>query len=569
MADHDRVWFARETVRQLVKAQKMCRLYGRRHAHAASALTALGGLVRSFNKLHDTLALEIRKEGLFVGNDAVLDEGSRDGNLAITLYAGGVRALAFLEGVTDEELGRFLGVLAAPPEEDLSALLAREDLPHIHAICLDELTEGWEIPENLSEAAQKKIDMLNLRAQELIDEIEKRRLFGAGNTTFELSDTAAELALVEKVGAQGSFDGSVSDVGFVGVPTEILEELRTELRKTGPDDVTKALVEVALDALVLAPDELPAESVRWFLETATRGALARRELSLVAWLAERFAKELQARTSPALVPARSRLAAVLEPVISSMGDSESVDQLVDALTGEVVTGAAAFCRVATVLGPRGVSAAVTAYIKTTNKEVREALNSFIALNADKNPNELGRLCAGSVPVETAKWALFTASKHLRGPLAEGLFAQALQHPEPAVSSYANFLWRTNTPAGRLRAFMDALDAADPAERIRAAENIARSGDFMALEALKKIVDEASFLDRTPEEKRAILAAVVAIGGASSTDFLRRQTERATGLFRRRAGAEVREAAEKLLDGLKKRPAGGPGAEPPHRDGGGA
>ena len=97
--------------------------------------------------------------------------------------------------------------------------------------------------------------------------------------------------------------------------------------------------------------------------------------------------------------------------------------------------------------------------------------------------------------------------------------------------------------------------------MRAAETIAKSGDKNAYETLKKLIDEPAFLARSAEEKRAFLAAVAAIGGTGAKDFLRKQTERPTGVFRRRAGAEVREEAEKLLRNLTATPAPRP-APPP-------
>ncbi|MEZ0230989.1 MAG: HEAT repeat domain-containing protein, partial [Planctomycetota bacterium] len=275
---------------------------------------------------------------------------------------------------------------------------------------------------------------------------------------------------------------------------------------------------------------------------------------------ERFEKELAARTSRELAAQRQRIVTTLEPIVEALGAPEAIARLADAVAGEGATGTpAAFVRCASFMGRHGVTAAVSAYLKATTDELRSTLNQFLAANAERNPGELTRLCAATVSVETAKWALFTASKHLRGPLAESLFAQGLQHPEAAVRDYANFLWRTHTPAGRMRAFLDTLDVPDVGERVRAAEAIGRSKDYAALDPLKKLVDDPKFLDRTAEEKRAILGAIAAIGGTDSAGFLMRQTDRQTGLFRRRAGAEVRDAAAKLLEGLKRPPPTGPGA----------
>lgn len=84
------------------------------------------------------------------------------------------------------------------------------------------------------------------------------------------------------------------------------------------------------------------------------------------------------------------------------------------------------------------------------------------------------------------------------------------------------------------------------ERIRAVNALARARDQDALPALMKLVDDPSFLSRPPEEMKAFLAAISAIGGSQTIHFFEKQSERPTGIFRIRAGSEVREQAKDLL-----------------------
>jgi hypothetical protein len=534
----ERVWHAREVVRLLLKSHKMRKLYGPGHAYSVGAVQELGGSIRSFARLHHLLRFEVTRDALVFEAERVYEEPHRDANIAFGIHLGGVRSIAFKEGLADEELSAFLEVLSDRGEEkDISAVLWERDFQGIECVCLDVLAEGWDAPEDLSPGALARLAEMNAHADRIIERLEARRLLGEGGAVYEPTDTGAEL---EKLAAIQVTDveGDPGEI-LVQLGQERLPGLQAEVQTFDYGALLRALVEVALDGLALRPRAIGVEGAAWLLAEAPAAALRRNDLRLVAGLVERY---VQVR--PVAAPAAS---SAIDQALAALATKERVEALV-ALGTSAGALAGPLTQVLRYLGDVGLAAAVTAYLGATGREVRDALSRFLAEHVVGVTSQLERLLAPDVPAETARWALFLVSKS-SAAANEALYDLGRQHPAPVVSDYALFLWRTHTSRGRQAAFLDALSGADVQERVRAANTLARSRDPEALLPLKQLIDDASFVGRTPEEKRALLAAVAAIAGAGATEFLRKQSRRQTGFFRARAGTEIREAALDVLKAL--------------------
>lgn len=535
----ERLWHAREVVRLLLKSHKMRRLYAAGHAHSQAAIQELGGSIRSYVRMHHLLRFDVTRDALVFEEERVYEEPNREANIAFGIFLGGVRSIAFREGLGDADLAAFLGILVDRGEEkDISAVLWERDFEGIECVCLDVLAEGWDAPEDLSSAALKRLAEMNAHADRIIERLEGQRLLGEGGAIYEATDTGAEfdkLAAVQVDDADAS--GDLGDI-LVQMGQERLRELQAQVQTFDYGALVRGLVEVALDGLALRPRAIGPASATWLIAEAPAAALRRNDLRLVAELIERYA---QAR--PAAAPAASR---AIDQAFLELTIKERVDAIVAlGMSGGALSNS--FVQVLRFMGDVGVGAAVTAYLGATVREVRDALSRFLAEHVVGAPGQLERLLAPGVPAETARWALFLVSKGKNAAGNEALYDLGRQHPAPVVSEYALFLWRTHTPRGRQAAFLEALSGADVQERVRAANTLARSRDPEALQPLKQLIDDPSFVGRTPEEKRAFMAAVAAIAGAGATEFLRKQSRRQTGIFRARAGNEIREAA---LDVLK-------------------
>ncbi len=244
------------------------------------------------------------------------------------------------------------------------------------------------------------------------------------------------------------------------------------------------------------------------------------------------------------------VAAALNSVIGGLSSRDGIEKLIAIGTsGTSEGGPEAFVAVLEALGPAGVQAALQAHGRTSSKELRDALNTFLTENVGAFPETLKPLVDRNATAETAKWALFLVSKSVKGSAAEPLLDAGKHHPASAVSEYATFLWKTATPRGRLTAFLDSIDKNDVAERIRAVDALGKAKDAEALPVLVKLVDDPSFLSRPPEEMKAFLGAISEIGGPQMITFFEKQSERSSGIFKIRAGNEIREQAKTLLQQL--------------------
>lgn len=547
-ADQERVWLAREVMRLLIKAVKTAKLYEPRHAHVLAAREELFSRLRSYLKLHDTLRLEVTKDSFLLETERLYDEPSREQNLAFRLYVGGVREIAIHSRATDAELDSLFAVLGSRSEEkDVHTQLFEAGFQGIEYVCLDELAEGWEAPENLSRESLEKIAEMNRYAEQVIDALAKRQALTAGQFEHELSDSGVELEILDEVPDEKTDDDddeTDADELFQ-VPKEAVAAIRDEARATGVDDLLLRVLEIVLDGLALDPEAIGEDGGRWFIEEAPRLALRRRNMRMLATLLERFDRELE--------QGDQRAGVAIQKVFEELSHPESLETITAHALAGASGGPASLCQILARMGSPGVDAAVAAYLRTSASELREALKKHIGDHADENPEALRPLIESGVTwAETARWALFLVSKRVHGPAADGLIEAGTKHPDKKVSEYASFLWRTSTSKGRLRAFMDALDSKDVAERVRAADQLAKAKDPEAIEHLKKLIEDSSFIGRTVEEKRAFLGAVAAIGGRATRTFIKGQAERKagiSGIFKLSGGTEVREEAQKLLRDL--------------------
>jgi hypothetical protein len=536
----ERLSHAREVIRLLLKAHKMRRLYDAPHAYCVAATGELAASIRAFGRLHQTLRFEVKRDALVFDDTRVYEEANREANIAFGIFLGGVRSIAFHD-VDGDELTDLLGMLAdRRDDKDIAAALWERELTTIDCVCLDELSEGWDAPEDLPHEALERLREMNERADRIIDGLKRRKLLGEGGVLYEVTDTAEEFERLDAVPLDDRDRGPLDDLGHGAA-----ERIRSFLEQAQAYDhaaLLSRMVEVAQDGLALRPDAIGAQGAAWLLEEAPSAALRRNDLSLYVDLLSRYG-ELRPDADPAV-------ARPLDRALEAASAAERLDALV-AMGTSGTAGPAAFCKLLRLLGKAGVAPAVTAYLKASGAELHAALNRLLSEQVALAPMELGRLLAPEAPAETARWALFLASKNLTVEAAEPLYQLGRLHPAKEAHEYANFLWRTTTTQGRLRAFLDALDAPDVPERLRAATTIGRTRDPTAAEAIKKVINDPSFLGRTLEEKQAFFSAAIALDPERAKEFLLQQTLRQGGLMRKGQAAEVKELAETHLRRLNQ------------------
>jgi hypothetical protein len=530
--EQDRLWQGREVARSLAKALESARLA--RTPSGADPCVEFGRAVRTFVRHHGRFQLRVAGRGLRLGSEPLTDDQGRFAGLARRLVLGGVSELTVEPGVSDDEVTPLLEALGT---EDAATSVLDAGLEHVAVTSL-EFVPRLERPDAYSAEARNVLQELHKVSDALAKELEAKGTLGAAQAVYELTDSGGEFARLEKVPPPPA-EGERAPPA---PPTEAVLALRARvLEATQPDAVLFSLVDTVLEGFALAPKTIGPEHAKWFLELAPDHALREENLALVAAVLGRFAREQKVLKGPAADAVRG--------IVQAFTSERGLERLV--AVGAGGSDPAAFCAILGVVGEHAVPTALAAWQRTRSKELRDALGTFLAERIARAPAALEPLLQPNASVEVAKFALFLVSRGLEGALADALYELGKAHPEPAVAQYATFLWRTHTARGRLAALLESLEKNDVQDRITVVNLLAKAKDQLALPSLIKVVQDPSFLDRTPEEMDAFLAAIAAIGGPETIKFFEEQAGRSSGLFRLRAGNDLRGKARGISERLRR------------------
>lgn len=530
--EQDRLWQGREVARALAKALDAA---GRATTPSADPCAEFGRSLRTFVRHHGRFQLRVAARGLRLGSEALADDQGRFAGLARRLLVGGVCELTVDPGVTEEEVQLLLEALGT---EDAAMAVLELGLEHVELTSL-EFVPRLARPDAYSAEARNALQELQKKGDAAAKELEAKGALATGLAVYELTDSGGEFLRVDKVPPPAPVEGQRAPAAPA---TEAVVALRARiLESSRAESVLLALVDTVLEGLAVAPRALGPDHAKWFLELAPDQALRDGDLPVVAAMLERLTQELKLLKGPA--------AAAVQGILQAYTSERGRERLI--AVGASGSDPAAFCAILRALGEHGVPTALTTWQRTRSKELKDALGAFLAERISAAPAALEPLLQPSASVETAKFALFLVSRGLEGALADAFYDLGRAHPEQAVSQYATFLWRTHTARGRLAALLESLEKNDVADRITVVNLLAQAKDQPALPTLMKVVQDPSFFNRTPEEMDAFLKAIAAIGGQETLAFFEQQAARSSGLFRMRAGTELRGKAKSISERLRK------------------
>jgi hypothetical protein len=546
--EQERIWFAREVFQLFVKCFTNLKLYPHDHVHCRESLEAWSTRLRSFVHLHDVLRIGITQDTLIVLDQPVYEEANRNENLAFRLYVDGLREVSIGRGVTREEAEKLAFIFyqaVVDPTLDTTLLLWEGEFLNIQYAAINTLSEAWEQPDYMSNDALNLLDDMNRDVDQIVGLVKSGQQEGL---SFELTDGASEMQEIEGLD-DGLAEGQErsEDEDIYRIRQEALQSFKKEIDAWGPDRMLKGLVEACLDGLALVPDRIGRENAVWLMREAVETALRGKDLDLLSALLTRYEGELALLEEP-------EEEAPFREVFAWMGQPENLARLTEMAKGQGLGGPQAFCRILGLLGAPGVDAAVDAYLDADSKELKDALLAFVKSNINVNPMALEVLVSPNQPAEVVSSGLFLLSKqrNMDRHALETLLNRAREHEDTKISEYATHLWRTMTDGGRIEGMMGALKAESRRDRLRAIQILVQAGHTPAVEAMRAVVESKDFLGRDQQERQAYLEAIRVLGGQGSIGFLQRQTQRATGVFNRKAVKEIRALAEQQLNQLRER-----------------
>lgn len=545
--EHDRVVHAREVMGLWSKARQALRLYAPGHPSAQTALERFAARARSALSLSGSLRFAITDAALLVdGEPVTARDAPSEENVARRLFRGGIRELMLDVAASQDEcqrLGLLLHTLLDQDGLDPATALSRAELAHVGWQAMNILAEAWEVPEWLSKDALGTLEEMNRDVDALVSGLEAQ---GAAELLrFELSDGASEAQEVGQVELEESH--ALWDLDVFPVAQADKDALRQEVGAWGPDRLLRFLVDAALDGLAYAPAELGRETVAWALRQAFENALAARDLRLVRELLVRLRQELDLLED-------ERDEVLLREVDAWLGTGERLERLVEVALAGGVGGGEALCGILELLGPLGTEAAVATFSRATEKELEERLLRHLAAHASDRLDLLEWLIDPAGRASKVRSVLFMVSKTVKEPAAlDKLLRRGCEHHDEQVKGYAEHLWRTLTPRGRLTGAREALKAPARDARLAAIRSVVEAGDTEAVHTLLQQGDDPGFLDKDKEERQAVVEALAALGGSRVADWLEGwATRSAWVVFKRDAVKETKELCQRAHAAMLER-----------------
>lgn len=483
------------------------------------------GVLRDFtDELHGRLArllARVRVLELAVGADEIEYEGEvvydgskSDCSLAFALEEGGVRRLAFLEGIERGEIAAFVDALRdarAPGAEDLVTLLWQRGLRHVSYVTVDFFTDA---------ATDAMLDRLDLEAagHALVDRLRGRELAieqvaavrAPREGTRDEQDALDVYALTASETAE--VQRRIADLGEGAEAARTARLLLALVAADAPDDVLRARLAALEETLAQLLDEgdiaTAAEVVLGVRRlagaaqvAAAHGPAKVHSNALRTFIAAATRKEAGARIAGHLGRSRPPGGASLPPRGRGDVDAKAIQDYIRAC------GRHAFPVLVELLGvsPRHESRFVAAFAESCRSDFAH-LRDFAV-----DPNPRVALAAVRVLSEVA------------GDAARPEFYAATTHKDAAVRREAFLaLARCKDPRA-LDRLIEAFDDPDPEIRASALKafsaSLVRARPELYGRMLMLVEARARFDARPPSEQEAIFAILGKVDPDRGVPFL--------------------------------------------------
>ena len=497
---------ATEVVQELVRVFKVRRLYGPRHPQRLEVELVAARRLAALLAEESAVDIEIRETSLHAGGVVVYEHAAGPESLANILFREGLRQIVFHDGLSAEELGRFLDEVwlasqqRADDEFDLVARLWEQRFVHIQYLFVEALSdEDWRPPaeERLSESELKSLHV------ELSEE--DRSALDRPPTVLLADPTLYFLDDEDMAELQGGLDDEKGRALFV----EVLTCVRELLMDPVVDDISPAVEMI---------EDIHAEYLR--------DQIYRRVIEIQ----EIFAPYLESAAATEVARdafARMKESALSEATLTRLGMRLLSGELDEAEAGRFVRafGAGHLRAVLTGLPEIKRVCQIPALAETFGELARSDDRGLRESLASDNVQEA--VAAAFIVGLTGD------SRHLEA------LGETLSSDDPEVRREA-LLALKSFGGGRALEFVSrAVDDADPSVRLYALRHLVSHRYAPALpRVLQRIARTETDAERSLTEQRLLFEAYGALGGEGVVGELITRFRRRKGLFRKRDPEEA-------------------------------
>jgi hypothetical protein len=503
-----------ELVRTIVKGVRAFQMYLPNNPMFQRAEQAIRDAFLPIWSSTQQVVLSVVETDLIWEEQVVYSQPNKQESFAWLLYKDGMRLLKLRPGVEDEEMVRFLQVVArarllpSDAADDLLTLLWEQDFHSIDHQFAEIIT-----------------DSLTVLDPQLAD------LDGRPEPAAVQDELRSEVA--ER--ASGGLDPDDFDSTLYFLETQETQRLRREVDEEYTRDERRASLEALLDTFELQPATVVRDELLGIFETLFPNLLNRGEFRTVAALLREFrtvaqrVTVLDAAHRERLLSFQARLSEpeILSQLLQSLEEAANIpnDEDIGEVLGELHAG--------------GLETMLSFLPTLSQPAIRRILESSVdrlaAANTDVVLEILGRMESDALPGTLA------LCRRLSLQVAVPALDKLVSHPSPIVRLGAVEALAAIGSPGALPAIERALDDADRPVRLAAVVAVAAKGYRAALRRLEAVVQGKGPHELERAERRQFFEAYAVVAGPPALPVLANILE-PRGFFRRKESSETRTCA---------------------------
>ncbi|MBU6433897.1 MAG: HEAT repeat domain-containing protein [Nitrospirae bacterium] len=480
-----------QLLKSLDRASKNVRTFGQRNSVAQKFFDQFYTELTTHLTQFSVLTFVVQREGLFFKEKLVYGSQSGDTseNFAFKLYSDGIREIAFHQDISDEDVLFFFDALwdtvgaAGTEDDDIVTRLWAKNLPTITIVTADEVMKISEVDDVLTPQGKAPLDkslreiVAEAKAKEAKETSEARQQkarFSSGVTGYEVSEQELA-ALANDIAAEASRD---SMLYILDILTALLSSERSPalLNRVFEvyDGVLKSLIERGHWSTTEHVLRLLSEA------EAIRPDLTEEHKKTIHNLFEQFG-------SPEIVD-------LIEKYLNT-ADPSNTDGLPTIFLMMKPTAVPTLC---TLLGNLEQPAHQTLVV-----------NALIELGKD-TPEVVARHLADRRPVFVRN-ILGIITRWNNPRLADNV-EKILRYPDPLIRREAVRTLAILRPSGTATKLIPLLNDPDEAVRLATLKPLLTGNYSAPFSSWEPIINDESFGDRPPAERRNIFHAMRAMSG---------------------------------------------------------
>ncbi len=492
----------RDVIKTITKTAKAFNVYPKDNPIYQKFVTELAEKFTAFFGENDEIALDVEQHTLRYRGGEVFRSEDRTDNIALLLFADGIRQLNFYKGLTFDEITDFVDILRAAPkagmndEDDIVTLLWEKNIRNMgYTAAEDTVNDDLVLDENL---------FLDAPGDEKIAAAQDRPVGPGGPAPADLPALAAEpLAEAEIAAMRDEVRALDEEYLLSGIAALFFELLGSDSYGDCFPDIVQNLGKI-IDIRMKKKD--------------IGGTIG-----ILAGLGNLRAKYRSAGEIETISAATRRAgrAENIGTLFEASSDNEEIRKYLSLLDGSSIPG------MVQVLG------------ELRDRKQRRLLCEVLA--------ELGRndIDALAQAIDDPRWYLVRNIAMILGMIREPgsvrYLAMALKHPDLRVRREAVRALDAVRSEEPKRLFLSAIDDPDPSVRAVALRALRRFRDPELFEALKKGASRDELRKKPLEEKKMVLETLAVLGGESAFPLLSELFQK-KGIIEKDDTTEIRAAA---------------------------